>query len=80
MISDDELKMILKDAHQLPFGDILLQYLQLLKEAIFYHVHNGNGNPSTDLSGSGNCQPIAALKAQADDLEKRMLSKNIRIN
>jgi hypothetical protein len=80
LISNDELKMILSDAHQLPFGDILLQYLQLLKEAIFYHVHNGNGNPSTDLSGSGNCQPIAALKAQADDLEKRMLSKNIRIN
>ena len=80
LISNDELKMILSDAHQLPFGDILLEYLKLLKEAIFYHVHNGNGNPSTDLSGSGNCQPIAALKAQADDLEKRMLSKNIRIN
>jgi hypothetical protein len=80
LISDEELKMVLKDAHQLPFGDILLEYLKLLKEAIFYHVHNGNGNPSTDLSGSGNCQPIAALKAQADDLEKRMLSKNIRIN
>ena len=80
LISDDELKMILADAHQLPFGDILLEYLRLLKEAIFYHVHNGSGNPSTDLSGSGNCQAIAALKAQADDLEKRMLSKNIRIN
>ena len=80
LISDEELKKILNEAHQLPFGDILLEYLQLLKEAIFYHVHNGNGNPSTDLSGSGNCQPIAALKAKADDLEKRMLSKNIRIN
>lgn len=80
LISDLDMEKILSEAHQLPFGDILLEYLRLLKEAIFYHVHNGSGNPSTDLSGSGNCQAIAALKAQADDLEKRMLSKNIRIN
>lgn len=80
LISDEELTNILKDAHQLPFGDILLEYLRLLKEAIFSHVHNGNGNPATDLSASGNVQAVAALKSQAEDLEKRMLSKNIRIN
>lgn len=80
LISDEELTKILKDAHQLPFGDILLDYLRLLKEAIFSHVHNGNGNPATDLSASGNVQAVAALKSQAEDLEKRMLSKNIRIN
>ena len=80
LISDEELKNILKDAHQLPFGDILLDYLRLLKDAIFSHVHNGNGNPATDLSASGNIQAVAALKSQAEDLEKRMLSKNIRIN
>jgi len=80
LISDEELTNILKDAHQLPFGDILLDYLRLLKEAIFSHVHNGNGNPATDLSASGNVQAVAALKSKAEDLEKRMLSKNIRIN
>ncbi len=80
LISDDVLASILKDAHQLPFGDVLLEYLRLLKDALFYHVHNGNGNPATDLTASGNKQAIADFKAKADDLEKQMLSKNIRIN
>jgi hypothetical protein len=57
-----------------------LDYLRLLKNAIFSHVHNGNGNPATDLTASGNVQAIAALKSKAEDLENRMLSKNIRIN
>jgi hypothetical protein len=80
LISDSELEKILATAHQVPFGDILLQYLRLMKNAILYHVHNGNGNPSTDLTASGNIQAIAAFKAKADELEKIMLSKNVRIN
>jgi len=80
LISDDEMTNILKNAHQLPFGDILLQYLILMKEALFNHVHNGSGNAATDLTTSGNKQSIAAFKAKADELEKSMLSKNIRIN
>ena len=80
LINDEELKKMLGEAHQLPFGDILLEYLKLLKDAIFNHVHNGNGNPATDLATSGNIQSIGALRAKAQDLENRMLSKNIRIN
>lgn len=80
LISDEVQAQILAEAHQLPFGDILLEYLKLLKEALFYHVHNGNGNSATDLTSSGNKQAVAAFKAKADDLEKAMLSKNIRIN
>ncbi len=80
LISDEELAKILSSAHQLPFGDVLLEYLILLKNALYYHVHNGNGNPPTDLTSSGNKQALAAFKAKADDLEKQMLSKNIRIN
>jgi hypothetical protein len=80
LISDEELANILEQAHQIPFGDVLLEYLRLLKNAIFSHVHNGNGNPATDLTASGNVQAIAALKSKAEDLENRMLSKNIRIN
>jgi hypothetical protein len=71
---------MLEEAHQVPFGDILLEYLKLLKDAIFNHVHNGNGNPATDLATSGNIQSIGTLRAKAQDLENRMLSKNIRIN
>jgi len=80
LISTDEMDRILNEAHQLPFGDVLIEYLKLLKEALFAHVHNGSGNPATDLTASGNKQPLAAFKAKADDLEKSMLSKNIRIN
>jgi hypothetical protein len=80
LISDEEVRKMLETSHQLPFGDILLEYLRLLKDAVLNHVHNGNGNPSTDLATSGNIQSIGALKAKAQDLESKMLSKNIRIN
>ena len=80
LISDEEIRKMLEEAHQVPFGDILLEYLKLLKDAIFNHVHNGNGNPATDLATSGNIQSIGTLRAKAQDLENRMLSKNIRIN
>lgn len=85
LISDEELAKILAPeieggAHRLPFGDVLLEYLRLLKNALYYHVHNGNGNAATDLTTSGNIQALAAFKAKADDLEKAMLSNNIRIN
>ena len=80
LISDIELTKILNEAHQLPFGDVLLEYLRLVKDFLFNHVHNGSGNSATDLTGSGNKQSVAAFKAKADELEQKMLSKNIRIN
>jgi len=80
LISDDELARILEEAHQMVFGDILLEYLKLLKDALLYHVHNGHGNMATDLTASGNKQAVADFKKKAEDLEKAMLSKNIRIN
>lgn len=80
LISDEELANILREAHPLPFGDVLLEYLILLKEALFFHVHNGSGNQPTDLTISGNKQALAIFKSRADALEKSMLSKNIRIN
>ena len=85
LISDDELLKILSSeteggAHRLPFGDVLLEYLILLKQALFFHVHRGNGLTGTDLATSGNVQAMAAFKSKAEDLEKKMLSNNIRIN
>jgi hypothetical protein len=49
---------------------VLLEYLKLLKEALFSHVHNGNGNTATDLS-SGNKQALTEFKAKAEKLEKK---------
>lgn len=80
LITDEELARILSEAHQVPFGDVLLQYLRLLKDAFLTHVHNGSGNPPTDLTISGNKQSVAIFKTNADNLENSMLSKNVRIN
>jgi hypothetical protein len=79
-ISDDETLKILETAHPLPFGDLLVDYLKLLKNAFINHVHNNNGLPPTDLVTSGNQQSVQEFKKNAEDLENRMLSKNIRIN
>jgi hypothetical protein len=85
LIDDEELEKIMGPeseggAHRLPFGDILLQYLRLLKDALYFHVHNGNGSQATDLTTSGNKQALAAFKARAEELENKMLSNNVRIN
>lgn len=79
-ISEEELFSILETAHQLPFGDILIQYLKLLKAAFLNHVHNGHGRPPTDLVAGGAKQDVLEFKKNSEDLENRMLSKNIRIN
>lgn len=79
LISDEELSKILTDAHPVPFGDVQLQYLILMKNAILSHVHNGSGNVATDLTTSGT-QAIKEFKEKANALEAQMLSKNIRIN
>ncbi len=85
LISDIELLKIISPeelggAHRLPFGDVLLEYLKLLKNALLLHVHNNNGLPPTDLVTSGNIKAIESFKLKAADLENRMLSNNIRIN
>jgi hypothetical protein len=68
LITDDELNKILVDAHQIPFGDVLLEYLKLFKEAFLYHVHNGSGNRPTDLTVSGNKQAVEVFKLKAEIL------------
>lgn len=78
-ISDEELLNIIQTAHPLPFGDVLVKYLRLLKNALLTHVHNNNGLPPTDLT-VGTAQNISIFKKSADDLENKMLSKNININ
>lgn len=75
-LSDDEILNILKNAHPLPFGDVLVEYLRLFKTAFINHVHNNNGLKPT---GTGD-KSVANFVKQAEALENAMLSKNIRIN
>jgi hypothetical protein len=78
-ISDEEILNILDNAHPLPFGDLLIEYLILLKNAFLNHVHNYHGIPPTDLT-VGVTLPVKQFNNKAEDLENRMLSRNIRIN
>lgn len=75
-LSNDEILNILENAHPLPFGDVLIQYLRLFKTAFINHVHNNNGLKPT---GTGD-KSVANFVKQAEALENAMLSKNIRIN
>ncbi len=80
LISPDELLNIIDNAHPLAFGDLMVEYLILLKNAVLNHVHSSNGTPATDLTSGGATQDVLKFKKSAEDLENRMLSKNIRIN
>jgi hypothetical protein len=79
-VTDDELLKIIQTAHQVPYGDILVKYLQLFKKAFLNHVHNAYGQaPPTDLTSNGTLN-VQNFREQSDDLERKMLSKNVRIN
>ncbi len=78
LISTDELIKILKEAHPLPFGDILIEWMILVEQAIFNHYHNGGA--ATDITTSGKALPVDELKKKGGDLRNRLNSKNIKIN
>jgi len=77
-ISDDEISKILNEAHPLVFGDTLIEYLLLLKNALINHVHQINSPPSKNKGSEK--RTMYDFIRQAETLEKAMLSKNIRIN
>lgn len=72
LINDEEYAKILEKAHQLPFGDTLIEFLNLFMKAFSTHVHAYAGLPP-DL----NQIEIKNLLSFKTD---KILSKNIRIN
>lgn len=72
LISSKEYKEIIEKAHQLPFGDILVDFLKIFTKAFSTHVHAYAGLPP-DL------EQIENKKLLTYELDK-ILSKNIRIN
>lgn len=72
LISDEEYSKIISKAHQLPFGDVLIELINLIIKALTTHVHAYAGLPP-DLN------QIEIKTLLAFELEK-ILSKNIRIN
>lgn len=74
MISEDEILQIIKKAHPLAFGDLLVEYLKLQREAFINHVHPYHGKKAQDLSGSEDIDKYLEFNIES------ILSKNIRIN
>ena len=74
-INSSEMDKILNNAHPLVFGDLLIEYLKLLKLAFLTHRHQINEVPAQPEG-----YPIVEFIKRSDELEKAMLSKNIRIN
>lgn len=40
LIKEDELDNIMSKLHELPYGDILVEYLKIMQNAVLYHGHN----------------------------------------
>ena len=71
LITDEEMEKILEKAHQLPYGDILVDFLSLFVRTFSSHVHPYPGLPP--------CQTADYLETTSYDLNK-ILSESVRIN
>lgn len=71
LISDDEMEKIVTKAHQLPYGDILVDFLDMFVKTFANHVHPYPGLPP--------CQTGDYIQTTTYDLNK-ILSESVRIN
>ena len=56
LITDDEMKKIIDKAHLLPYGDVLIEFLDLFRNALAKHVHPYVGLPPTIDPETGTAQ------------------------
>lgn len=71
LITDEEMKKIIDKAHQLPYGDVLVEFLTLFRNAFMNHVHPFSTLPP--------CAGPEQVRVAGYDLNK-ILSRNVRIN
>ena len=71
LISDAAMKELLNKAHRVPYGDTLIEFLDILRTAFAKHVHPF---PTMAPCNDENMKAVATY-----DLEG-MLSNNVRIN
>jgi len=71
MLSDEEMLKVLEEAHPLAFGDVVIEFMSLVKEFVASHVHPYHGVPS---------DPTKNVNDILNFDFNRMVSKNIRIN
>lgn len=71
LITDKTMDEIVEKAHQLPYGDILVDFLKLFRQAFLTHTHNFATMPT--------CPDNNVVNLAQFDVNE-MLSKNIKIN
>lgn len=72
MIGDDEMQKIINQAHQLPYGDVLVSFLKLFLRAFAEHTHPYPGMPP--------CATDEFVETINYDLPNKILSESVRIN
>lgn len=77
-ISDEEMKKLIEQAHKLPYGDILVNFLSLFLKMFKSHTHKYHNMPPCPDVNSG----IFDRQYGSDEknLDKLLLSENVRIN
>lgn len=71
LISDSAMRELVEKAHQVPYGDVLIQFLDLFRTAFATHIHPFPTMPP--------CQDPNIVAVSSYDLNKT-LSDNVRIN
>lgn len=75
-IDDKTMQKIVQEAHVLPYGDVLVDFLQMFYKVFQGHVHPYSGMPPIVDDATA----ILNEKYPQNDLPKILLSKHIRIN
>lgn len=71
LLTEENIKKMLNELHQLPYGDILVEYLERMRGAILNHYHPYPGRPP--------CQDIDITMTKQIDFNN-ILSPNVRIS
>lgn len=74
MVKESEMDNVMKKLHQVPLGDVLVEYLDLLKGAILHHVH-----PWPGMEQCGDYSNYITRLVGFGDLNK-ILSKHVRVS
>jgi len=77
-ISDEDMQKFIETAHQLPYGDILVNFLSLFLRMFKSHTHKYHNMPPCPDTESAKFD--LAYSTTEEDLKDKLLSKDIRIN
>ena len=72
LITEESMREIINKAHQLPYGDVLIEFLDLFRKVFINHTHKFPKYPPTETGD------IQTLKSY--NLKKNILSNSVRIN